>query len=43
MYDAKYAVFLLTGGRMSTVLCNEHMSYLAYVALQVEWKTVLSS
>ena len=43
MYDANYAVFLLTGGRMNIVYCNEHMSYQAYNALQVEWKAVLSS
>ena len=43
VYDANYAMYLLTGGKMSIVSCNDHMSYSAYVALQIAWQVALMS
>ena len=43
VYDANYAMFLLTGGRMGSVCINNHMSYESFFSLQIEWRAALLS
>jgi hypothetical protein len=43
VYDANYAMFLLTGGRMGVVSSINHMSYESFFLLQSVWAAVLKS
>ena len=43
VYDANFALFLLSGGSMYVCNCCNNMSYTVYLSLQRRWKEVLRS